>query len=438
MRRAAVALCGVLLLPARPAEAVAHEIPARVGIIAFVRPEGGTLRVVARIPLEAMRDLDVRERPDGTLDVAQLSVLLPDAVRLWVADYLRLDEDGRVLTAAPTIRTRLSLGSDRAFATFEAARAHVLGPGAPAGTEFRWRQAMLDLIIEYPIRDARAHFTIEPSLAHLGVRTTTVLRFLPPDSPERVYEYIGNPGRVALDPRWTEAARRFVTLGIEHILGGIDHLLFVLCLVIPIRRWRRLVEIVTAFTLAHSVTLVGATLGIAPSGLWFPPFVEVLIALSIVYMALENILVPAERLQYRWRVAFGFGLVHGFGFSFALRESLQFAGAHVATSLAAFNLGVEIGQIGVLAVAVPMLGWLFARLPNARAGVIVLSALVAHQAWHWMVERGGQLAGYRVEWPTLDATFALAAVRGALLLCVAVAVALGFHVATGRLAKPRG
>src|SRR4030095_5610955 len=99
--------------------------------------------------------------------------------------------------------------------------------------------------------------------------------------------------------------------------------LFLFCLVIPLRRLRPLVSVITAFTLAHSITLIGSALGLAPSALWFPPLIEALIALSIVYMAFENIV--GARFQRRWIIAFAFGLVHGFGFAFALRESMQFA-----------------------------------------------------------------------------------------------------------------
>lgn len=432
----AVVFGWLLLIWSAPA-VHAHEIPARVGILAFVRPEGQLLRVVARVPLESMRDLDIRPRADGTLDLATLGPLLPDAAKLWIADYLKLYEDGRPLSASGTVRTQLSLPSERSFTSYDVAVAHVTGVPLPASTELRWTQAMLDVIIEYPITNDQAHFTIEPGLAHLGVRTTTVLRFLPPGSGERVFEYIGNPGLVALDPRWYEAARRFVVLGIGHILSGIDHLLFVLCLVIPVRRWRRLLEIITAFTVAHSITLVGSALGVAPSALWFPPLIEVLIALSIVYMALENIVVPAERLGYRWRMAFAFGLVHGFGFSFALKESLQFGGAHLVASLAAFNVGVEIGQLAVLTVAVPLLAWLLPKLASERIGVIVLSAIVAHQAWHWMTERGAALLEYRFAAPEIDTAFWLSLVQGGLLLCVALGAAWGFHLIIRRFGGPR-
>src|SRR4030095_12200268 len=137
---------------------------------------------------------------------------------------------------------------------------------------------------------------------------------------------------------------------------------------IPCRRFRALVAVVTAFTVAHSITLIASAYDLAPDALWFPPLIETLIATSIVYMALENIVFASRgtqipqspqstldarglasvALKRRWLVTFAFGLVHGFGFSFALRQTLQFAGSHLLTSLLSFNVGVELGQLLVL------------------------------------------------------------------------------------------
>ena len=143
--------------------------------------------------------------------------------------------------------------------------------------------------------------------------------------------------------------------------------------------------------------------------------------MSIVYMALENIVSPA--LTRRWLITFGFGLVHGFGFSFALRESLQFAGSHLLTSLLSFNVGVELGQLLVLAVLVPALDLLFRYVVAERMGTIVLSAIVAHTAWHWMIERGERLMQVPFTWPELTPAFLASAMRWAMLAVVAAAVA---------------
>ena len=209
--------------------------------------------------------------------------------------------------------------------------------------------------------------------------------------------------------------------GFEHILDGIDHILFLLCLVIPVRSLMALIPIVTSFTIAHSITLIAAAMGLAPQALWFPPLIETLIALSIVFMAFENIM--GSEVAKRWMVAFGFGLVHGFGFSFALSESLQFAGAHLLTSLLSFNVGVEFGQLFVLALVVPILRLSFGRWLPEVAGVIVLSAVLAHTGWHWMLERGGALLQYNFALPPATTDLWATALRW-LLLCVIVAATL--------------
>ena len=226
-----------------------------------------------------------------------------------------------------------------------------------------------------------------------------------------------------LHPARIGARLRFVNLGFEHILDGVDHLLFLACLVIPFRRIRPLVAIVTSFTVAHSVTLIASAFDFAPDALWFPPLVETLIAMSIVYMALENII--GVRLKKRWLLAFGFGLVHGFGFSFALRETLQFAGGHLLTSLLSFNVGVELGQLLVILLLVPGLAIVFRFAVAERVGTIILSALVAHTAWHWMSERGAELLQFQFQpgLPAFDLTFLASTMRwGMLVLIVALLV----------------
>jgi uncharacterized membrane-anchored protein YitT (DUF2179 family) len=115
-------------------------------------------------------------------------------------------------------------------------------------------------------------------------------------------------------------------------------------------------------------------------------------------------------------VTFAFGLVHGFGFSFALRQTLQFAGSHLLTSLVSFNLGVEVGQVLVLAVAIPLLNLLFRYVVAERMGTIILSALVAHTAWHWMIDRWGVLRQFPFPRPVVNAAFLATAMRWAMVL----------------------
>jgi hypothetical protein len=423
------------LLAVLPAGLGAHEIPAEVTIHAFVRPEGDRLRLIVRAPMAAMRDINFPARGPGYLDIGRVDPFLRSAATLWIAGALRLFENDTALPAPQIAAIRVSLPSDRSFVAYDSALTHTTGTALPADTEIVWNQALIDVVLDYPIRSDRSRFSIDPEFSRLGLRVTTVLRFVPPGGAVRAFEFVGDPGLVRLDPRWHQSALRFVRAGFFHILDGVDHLLFLLCLVIPFRRLRPLVLVVTAFTIAHSITLVGSAFGLAPGSLWFPPLVETLIAASIVYMALEQI-VKASRGDLRSAggpsaastrtmamVAFVFGLVHGFGFSFALSESMQFAGAHLLTSLLSFNVGVEIGQLLVLAVLVPLLNAGYRLVVAERAVTIVLLVLIAHTGWHWMLERAGRLAQFRFEWPALDASFAAAALRWLMVAVIAGALA---------------
>ena len=407
-----------LLLVAVPVRALAHDIPDSAVVQAFLKPEGNRLRFLVRVPLEAMTDIDVPTRGEGYIDLASADAALRTAAIVWIGRQVALYEEAAPLGEPALVAAMASLPSDRSFAEYDAARAHLSGVRLADTVDLNLEQAFLDAWFEYPIASEQSRFAIDPGLRTLAQRVTISMRLLAPDGRERAFQLHDDPGLVQLDPRWHQAAGRFVMSGFAHILDGTDHLLFLLCLVIPLRRMRTLVAVVTSFTAAHSVTLIASAYGAAPGGLWFPPLVETLIAASIVYMALENIV--AANVTHRWIITFMFGLVHGFGFSFALSDSLQFAGSHLLTALLAFNVGVEAGQLLVLLLIVPALNLLFRHVVAERMGTIVLSALVAHTAWHWMTERGAQLMLF--PWPASDAASLLAAVRWTIALVVAVGI----------------
>jgi hypothetical protein len=280
-------------------------------------------------------------------------------------------------------------------------------------------QGSFDAHITYPIASPEARFaiqmTVAPKLPEEYLKL--VVRYLPLDGASRAFVISNQSGRVSLNPAWYQAAGGFVRLGIGHILSGLDHLLFLFCLIIPFRRLRGLLPVVTAFTVAHSITLIASAYDLVPVGAWFPPLVETLIAVSIVYMAFENI--AGANLDRRWLITGMFGLVHGFGFSYALKQDLQFAGSHILTALLSFNVGIELGQIAVLLVVLPVL-WLFFRHVQAdRIWMIILSALVAHTGWHWMLDRGAVL--WQVQWPALDAATLAILVRWVAGILLAIA-----------------
>lgn len=177
-------------------------------------------------------------------------------------------------------------------------------------------------------------------------------------------------------PDW----REMLMLGLEHILGGTDHLLFLLVLLVAVERWTGMLGIVTAFTMAHSVTL-----GLAAFGVVRLPEkpVEIVIALSIAWVAFENLLKP--QVRNRWLLTFGFGLIHGFGFAGAL-QSLDVPRESLLKSLLLFNAGVEGGQLLVVAPLMPLilkarqLPW-FGYVRRAVSGMALLLACL------WIIQR---------------------------------------------------
>jgi hypothetical protein len=433
-RRAAVfilALACAFLPALRPA--AAHDIPADVKINAFFRPAGDRLELLVRLPLASLIDTDFPMR-GAFLDLARADEPIRGGIKVWLTDNIDVYENDAVLEKPRIVAAMVSLPSDRSFASFEEARAHVLGPRLPDNLDIYWSQQLLDVLLEYPIRSDRSAFAVDFRVDRLGSAVNTALRFMPPGGAVRAFDFHGSPGLIDLDPRWGQAVLRFVVEGISHILDGTDHLLFLACLVIPFRRLRPLVVIVTSFTVAHSITLIGSALGFAPDWAWFPPLIETLIAVTIVFMALENI--AGSNAGRRWIYAFVFGMIHGFGFSFALREQLQFAGDHLITSLLGFNVGVEIGQLAVLCVLVPLLNLVFRYVVAERMGIIILSALVAHTGWHWMLDRGAVLAKFPP--PTFDAAFLASLMRGAMAVLILVALLWGVSGAVRRLQGKEG
>ena len=225
-------------------------------------------------------------------------------------------------------------------------------------------------------------------VAHLGgvVQTTR----LTPDAPS--FE-------VAAVPTAGDVARTYFVLGVEHILLGIDHLLFVLGLLLLVGNWRRLIVTVTAFTVAHSITLAAATLGLvhvpqAP--------VEAVIALSVMFVAAEILRTAHGRASLTartpWLVAFVFGLLHGLGFAGALRE-VGLPQTDIPLALLFFNVGVEVGQLAFIAAVVAVLAvigrlsskWQERHTGGAWGGEALvrtpLAYLIGCTAAYWTIER---------------------------------------------------
>ena len=236
----------------------AHEVPTDVVVQTIIKPERDRLDLLVRVPLEAMRDVTFPETGPGYLVISEADPFIRDAATVWIAQEVTLYENDEPLADWTIEAARLAVPSDRSFDNYESALATVTGQRLADSENLVREQALLDVLIRYPITSRESEFSIAPAFARLGLETTTVVRYLHPDGTERIFQFPGDPGVLRLDPRWHHAFFRFVGSGIEHILDGVDHLLFVICLLIPFRRIRPLVVIITSFTVAHSITLIAS------------------------------------------------------------------------------------------------------------------------------------------------------------------------------------
>ena len=364
--------------------AQAHEIPNDVKVQSFLKQEEQGITLFIRVPLSSMKEVEFPLVNNLYLDIPNIKPSLQQAAELWFVDNLKMTQDKQALTQVSVKSARISLPSNRAFISYEQALTHVRSDQWDLPSQLVWNQQYLDVEIEVNAKNKGSNIEIDFGLQRLAQRVAIDLRFQLLNAEERAFEFNAREGAVLLNPSAWQASWRFIQMGFKHILSGTDHLLFIACLILTATKWLSLVGVITSFTVAHSLTLIAAAMGYAPSGLWFMPWVELAIAFSILYMALENIW--RADVHRRWLVCTLFGLIHGFGFSFALHESMQFAGTHHVLSLLSFNLGVEAGQLLVLLLGVPVAMWL-ATKAYARVLTIVLSALIAHLAWHWMEER---------------------------------------------------
>jgi hypothetical protein len=391
---------GTALALALPLSALPDDLAIRI----FIKPAGDRLHLLLRVPFKALSGADLPSQgANGEMDPERAEAVLPSVARWWVAENLEAYEGEALLPKPQVVATRVSLPSDNSFESYDEASAHLTAAGLPGSTQVIRDQAMLDVLLDYPIQSDRSDFAIRSRLSQLGVRVSTDLRFLPPSGAVRTFEYQGDPGLFRLDPQWRQVVRRFVPSGLRHILTGSDYLLFLFSAALLLRSFTGLIPFVAAFAIAHSTTLIASAYNLASDALWFAPLIETLTAISTLYMAFECIAGGNILPRRRWMLAFAFGLIYGFAFSFALRQDIPFAGAHVLTSVLSFNFGIEAGQILALAPLVPALNLALRLHANQRMETIILAALAADISWHRFTGRAAQLSQFSFEWPTLSA-----------------------------------
>jgi hypothetical protein len=341
--------------------------------------EIGTTRVSA-IFQEGRYEIEVVT--DGPSLVVKLETLAdPGATLLPASDAGPAALRDRLASLDEVFRRRVRVAFDGA--AVDPAITYAVSPAADATAPVL---ATIRLTGEIP-RDAR-HFTWVYSWTFASY--ALVIRNRPLDNPTTEWLEGGRTSTplalAALTPSAgrSRTAWRYLALGFTHIVpNGLDHMLFVIGIFLLSRRWRAVLGQVSAFTVAHSITLALGIYGLIAVP---PAVVEPLIAVSIVYIAVENLLLAAPGPR-RIALVFAFGLLHGMGFAGALQE-LGLPRAEFVTALVAFNAGVEAGQLSVIAAAFLLIGWACGqRAWFHRRVVVPVSVLIACTAVYWTIER---------------------------------------------------
>lgn len=293
-----------------------------------------------------------------------------------------------LLEKAPMIqrflREHISVSFDSAKSDFGEAEPPAFSEGAQSVPEKDFHQTLAHFVFRKPVAELPTTFTLLFDIFDpLGERHTNLAAIeqngqrdeeivFTKFEPDYLYD------TTVLAPL-SELLLKFLKLGVKHIFLGYDHILFLLALIVVSRFWD-LVKIVTSFTIAHTITLILAALELVR----LPPrLIETGIAVTIMYVALENLWTKETR--HRWLLTFVFGLVHGFGFANVLRE-LGLPAKGVIRCLLSFNVGVELGQIGIVLLALPIALWLgkqsFAQNARMTASLVIFLFGLA-----WFVER---------------------------------------------------
>jgi len=328
------------------------------------------------------------------VDVEQVSAD-PNKLGQLAADGYRVGLSGK---AGKTIveQTRVHLvASAPGFATLaEAKKAITESPTYPADTKPAYvGDALVDVTLRHhtnrPVYEYAFSSTLDPGLPGQDDTANIILDYGGGET--RIFRARGlmfDPIMISNSP--LQAVYTFIVEGVRHILGGLDHVLFVLCLVLGAAGFRALILRATGFTIGHSVTLTLGFFGFVPSGVWFIPAIETGIALSIVYagaMVFTN-KDTAGSENRMFFVTVLIGLLHGLGFSFVLHKLLRVDSPDLWQSLLAFNVGVEIGQIAIILATWPAL-LLIARFSPRVAQVCrwALASVCISVALYWSIER---------------------------------------------------
>jgi hypothetical protein len=382
----------IVFLVASFAHTADRPLPETVDVKAFARLTHGQLELLVRVPLAAVKDVQFPVRGDaGYLDLAAVRSMLPGAARYWIANRFQLRDAGAALASPDVIATRVSITADRSFDSYDEALARFRAPELPADENVFWDQVWFDIQFVYHVPSDRPVLTLDPKVAELGVHVSTDLTYVDADGGVRAWSFEGDPGAIYLAPRWRDAAAQFLARGARFALGRADLLLFVFCLALPFRSYRRLLPAIATFAGSLVLALLASAVGFAPNTLWFHPLIETLAAIAILLTACSNI-AGSVTPRRRALLALGAGAVFGFVCASRLEATIAFGGAHPAASRLAFGAGTLLATAGAVALLVPALTLLFSRARAERIERIIVSALAADTAWNWLGDRWARLS----------------------------------------------
>jgi hypothetical protein len=325
--------------------AAAHDVPTEAIVQMSVIPEGTALRINVRVPSTLLADANLPKLEDGSIDAPASQPVL-ELVAGDVARNLDVWEDQSPL-GAPMAHARVD--SDPTVVAFT---------------------------FDYRIASDRDRFSARLN----GFRSTTqrvrtVAHVFTSTGATRTFSVTGNPERVFFDPRWTQTARRFAVLGLRRLLES-NQLWFLFALVVPLRKYATVATAFVALVAGESTAILASAWGVATPSPAFLVTVETAVAVTLIFIGVQNI--THSQTRWVWPVALWFGLVDGFSVGATVRDSVQFAASHVALSIVAFGLALVAGQLWVIVLARPVVGIVHRWTRSEQMAAAILSAPVIH------------------------------------------------------------
>src|SRR5262245_40455703 len=312
----------------------------------------------------------------------------------WIAAGFEVFDHGEPISRPEVDQPRISTIADQSFDSYQSAIDHLGAPPVAAAENLFLDQVWFDMRLRYRVPSEPPLIALDPNVAAWGVGVSTDLKIIDAGGQVRSLAFEGNPGRIYLAPRWTDAGRQFTDRGARFVRSTAPLLLFLFCLVLPYRQYRPAIRPVVAFVSTLLAGLLASTLGLTFDAIWFPPVLAALEVAVILLAAFANI---ADQVTPHRRPLFACcaGLIFGASTASYLEPALQFGGAHPLVSLLAFCAGAAATLVAAAAIMIPVMSYLFSRARTERVERIeriIVSALAADTAWGWFTDQWNRLA----------------------------------------------